>query len=327
MLDNETGVDILVFVSSVLLCIPPAVMIFVQFKLLGKADKHGADSERKITRLYTFFDSVYFCYALLVVAVAIVVAWSLSDSSYARKYILPFAVSITLSIVSRRGKKSSEAITILEKVICNFAEYSRKTGISGVPLAKENVTKDWPPFALFLRSFHLEQRTSQPLLLANLSEVPHEKEFIRLIEGELNLFVLGLGRQEVLEGAARLQLPSELDWKTVIFLLAAAAEVVFIWPGASDGTIWEMDVCLSHFRRKTIFYTPKLSATEEDRKLSNKFSFMDDVLRKAGLETPTSFEENTFWIYSDDNTFRSFRNVDESYAYVNEKASDQRAAN
>jgi hypothetical protein len=176
-----------------------------------------------------------------------------------------------------------------------------------------------------LRSFHLEQRTPQPLLLVNLSEVPHEKEFIRLVEGELNLFVLGLGRQEVLEGAARLQL-GKLDWKSVIFLLAAAAEVVFIWPGASDGTIGKW-TSASHFRRKTIFYTPKLSATEEDTKLSNEFSFMDHVLRKAGLETPTSFEENTFWIYSDDNTFRSFRNVDESYAYVNEKASDQRAAN
>jgi hypothetical protein len=108
MFDNETGVDILVFVSSALLCIPPAVMIFVQLKLLGRADKDGADSG-KITRLYTVFDSVYFCYAFLVVAVAIVVAWSLSDSSYARRYIPPFAVSITLSIVSRRGKKSSKA--------------------------------------------------------------------------------------------------------------------------------------------------------------------------------------------------------------------------
>jgi hypothetical protein len=324
MFDNETGVDILVFVSSALLCIPPAVMIFVQLKLLGRADKDGADSG-KITRLYTVFDSVYFCYAFLVVAVAIVVAWSLSDSSYARRYIPPFAVSITLSIVSRRGKKSSKVFIILEKVICNFSEYSRKTGISGVRLAKENITKDWPPFALFLRSFHLEQRTPQPLLLVNLSEVPHEKEFIRLVEGELNLFVLGLGRQEVLEGAARLQL-GKLDWKSVIFLLAAAAEVVFIWPGASDGTIGKW-TSASHFRRKTIFYTPKLSATEEDTKLSNEFSFMDHVLRKAGLETRTSFEENTFWIYSDDNTFRSFRNVDESYAYVNEKASDQKAAN
>src|SRR3984885_10344719 len=133
MFDNETGVDILVFVSSALLCIPPAVMIFVQLKLLGRADKDGADSG-KITRLYTVFDSVYFCYAFLVVAVAIVVAWSLSDSSYARRYIPPFAVSITLSIVSPRGKKSSKAFIILEKVICNFSEYSRKTGISGATI-------------------------------------------------------------------------------------------------------------------------------------------------------------------------------------------------
>ena len=82
---------------------------------------------------------------------------------------------------------------------------------------------------------------------------------------------------------------------------------------------------LVSFQEKSIFYAPKLDVyltTEEDKKLRTEFSFVADVLRKAGYETPVLFEDATFWIYSDDNMFRSFRSAAESYAYVHEKASD-----
>ena len=200
MLYDATELSILVFVSSILLCIPLAIIILVQIRLEGRAlkDRDRANSERRIARLYAVFESIYFSYALLVVAVAVAVGWSLSDSSYARKYILPVAFSLTIWVGNGRRKKSFEATDVLAKVLSTFAEYSRKTGISGVQLAKENGTKNWPPFALFLRSFHLEQGAFNPLVIG-LSENPHEKEFIRLIEAELGLFVLGLGKQEVLD--------------------------------------------------------------------------------------------------------------------------------
>lgn len=69
---------------------------------------------------------------------------------------------------------------------------------------------------------------------------------------------------------------------------------------------------LVSFQEKSIFYAPKLDVyltTEEDKKLRTEFSFVADVLRKAGYETPVLFEDATFWIYSDDNMFRSFRSA------------------
>lgn len=244
-----------VFASAIILCIPTAITIFVQYKLDGRAynDSDSANRERKTARLHTIFGSLYLSYSLLIVAIAIIVAWNLSDAGYAKSYFLPVAFSGTWWVLNDRHKKSSEANDVLLKVISSFADYSHKTAISGVQLTKENVPKNWPPFVLFLRSFHFEQPTSNPFYMADLSENQHEKEFIWLIEKELNLFVLGLGRQEVIQGAARIQLSSKVDWKTAIFWLAAAAEVVFILPGATDGTIWEIDVCLSHFRRKAFF--------------------------------------------------------------------------
>ncbi|MCK1338623.1 hypothetical protein IVB38_22070 [Bradyrhizobium sp. 38] len=327
---NQPEVRFLLFLSAFALCIPVAAMIFVQLKLLGKAenDEGSANRERRLARLYKVFDAVYLSYTLLVVAVAVVVGLNSIGFDSIKVYFLPMGFSGTLWVLNGRNKKSSEAAAILAKVLSGFSEYARRTGISGVQLANESVTKSWPPFALFLRSFHLEQHSPNPFA-KDFKENEHERRLVHLVEGETKLFVLGLGK-EVLSGAARLQLSSELNWKEAVFWLAAAADVIFLWPGSTDGTIWEINICLSHFSRKTIFYAPKLDPyfmSDEDKQLLKEFSFMADVLREVGFETPMLFGENTFWIYAGDKTFRAFNNAVESCAYVHENALEQRTSN
>jgi hypothetical protein len=181
----------------------------------------------------------------------------------------------------------------------------------------KSLDKDWPAYAIFLRSFATEGEGALIWREASRAELIVQKELKECFGDRLPFIAVGTG--DVMRGASRIMLWDTLSkhWVMHVTSLLVGAELIVVSPFFSKGTVKEFKIVLDNFPEKAVFFAP-----EKQGWLGSEGDGIDrDVLRRilevSEREVPKiEGGEALIWRYAKDGSLLQFSSLREAFASI-----------
>lgn len=186
-----------------------------------------------------------------------------------------------------------------------------------------------PSFACYLRPFD----TTGRLLVRNAAKIlgsgwdMSKPDYVELetlladITAEWETELVAIGRPDEHVGAGRIAVTDE-EWKELAALLVRHAGVIYMVPGSTEGTLWEMRHLLERGSLgRTIFVMPPANArvpvlaSTSALPISEAWERARTAAAEFGLTLPAYSVDGKFLILRDDGTVEAERTIGEYYSF------------
>lgn len=117
----------------------------------------------------------------------------------------------------------------------------------------------------------------------------------------LNAMFVALGDRRASYGAAKITVKDE-DWQNIFYRLANASQLIFMMPGLSEGSLWELwqIICSRSLLEKTVFIMPPggfpLVRSSPDR----EWAVLSDMAPELGVRFPPYSREGCYFRLRED---------------------------
>ena len=177
------------------------------------------------------------------------------------------------------------------------------------------------PIVLFLRSFGVARSSLPSRFIAELGHIVqfgfaiaglyHSRHLPPYRHNEVeedldnalgvNVMFVALGDRLASFGAAKLTVKDE-DWQSMFHQLANASQLIFMMPGLSAGTLWELfQISCSHcLREKTVFIMPPRGFPLVRSSPQWEWAALSDMVAELGVRFPPYSPEGCFFRLRED---------------------------